>query len=278
MVPPKGEYTMSETHFGYRQVPLTDKQALVDDVFHKVARRYDLMNDLMSAGLHRAWKDALVTAINPPTKGRPGRLEETKGRAGRLEDKSDRGFALLDVAGGTGDVSFRTIKAGGYGTRATVADINAEMLSVGRERACAQGLDDAVTFVDANAEQLPFPDKSFDAVSIAFGIRNVPRIEVALSEMHRVLKIGGRFLCLEFSNVDVPGLDALYQLYSFNLVPAIGRAVVGDAEPYRYLVESIRRFPRPDAFADMMRATGLKRVSHRVMSGGIVALHSGWRL
>ncbi len=249
---------MSETHFGYRQVPLTDKQALVDDVFHKVARRYDLMNDLMSAGLHRAWKDALVTGINPP--------------------KSDRDFALLDVAGGTGDVSFRTVKAGGYGTRATVADINAEMLGVGRERAQRQGLDDAVTFVDANAEQLPFPDKSFDAVSIAFGIRNVPRIDVALSEMYRTLKLGGRFLCLEFSNVDVPGLDALYELYSFNLVPAIGRAVVGDAEPYRYLVESIRRFPRPNAFAEMMRAAGLKRVSHRVMSGGIVALHSGWRL
>jgi demethylmenaquinone methyltransferase/2-methoxy-6-polyprenyl-1,4-benzoquinol methylase len=269
---------MPETHFGYRQVPLTDKQALVDDVFHKVARRYDLMNDLMSAGLHRAWKDALVTAINPPTKGRPGRLEETKGRPGRLDEKPDRDFALLDVAGGTGDVSFRTIKAGGYGTRATVADINAEMLAVGRERAQSQGLDDAVTFVDANAEQLPFPDKSFDAVSIAFGIRNVPRIDVALGEMRRVLKIGGRFLCLEFSNVDVPGLDALYELYSFNLVPAIGRAVVGDAEPYRYLVESIRRFPRPNAFADMMRAAGFGRVSHRVMSGGIVALHSGWRL
>ena len=250
--------TMPETHFGYRQVLLTDKQALVDDVFHKVARRYDLMNDLMSAGLHRAWKDALVTAINPP--------------------KSDRNFALLDVAGGTGDVSFRTIRAGGYGTRATVADINAEMLAVGRERAYHQGLDDAVTFVDANAESLPFPDKSFDAVSIAFGIRNVPRIDVALSEMHRVLKIGGRFLCLEFSNVDVPGLDALYELYSFNLVPAIGRAVVGDAEPNRYLVESIRRFPRPNAFGEMMRAAGLKRVSQRVMSGGIVALHSGWRL
>ena len=247
-----------DTHFGFRDVPLAEKQALVDDVFHKVARRYDLMNDLMSAGLHRAWKDALVTAINPP--------------------KSARDFALLDVAGGTGDVSFRTVKAGGYGTRATVADINAEMLGVGRERAQRQGLDDAVTFVDANAEQLPFPDKSFDAVSIAFGIRNVPRIDVALSEMYRTLKLGGRFLCLEFSNVDVPGLDALYELYSFNLVPAIGRAVVGDAEPYRYLVESIRRFPRPNAFAEMMRAAGLKRVSHRVMSGGIVALHSGWRL
>jgi demethylmenaquinone methyltransferase/2-methoxy-6-polyprenyl-1,4-benzoquinol methylase len=247
-----------ETHFGDRTVPLSDKQALVDDVFHKVARRYDLMNDLMSAGLHRAWKDALVTAINPP--------------------KSEKDFALLDVAGGTGDVSFRTIQAGGPGTRATVADINAEMLGVGRERAYAQGLDDVVTFVDSNAEALPFPDKNFDAVSIAFGIRNVPRIDVALAEMHRVLRIGGRFLCLEFSNVDVPGLDALYALYSFNVVPAIGRAVVGDAEPYRYLVESIRRFPRPNAFAGMMRAAGFARVSHRLMSGGIVALHSGWRL
>ena len=181
--------TMSarDTHFGFRQVPLDDKQRLVDDVFHKVARRYDLMNDLMSGGLHRAWKDALVTAINPPTKGRSGRLEE----------KPSRDFALLDVA---------------------------------------------------------------------------------LAEMHRVLRIGGHFLCLEFSNVDVPGLDALYELYSFNLVPALGRMVVGDAEPYRYLVESIRRFPRPNAFAEMMRAAGFRRVSHRLMSGGIVALHSGWRL
>jgi demethylmenaquinone methyltransferase/2-methoxy-6-polyprenyl-1,4-benzoquinol methylase len=246
------------THFGFREVPLTEKQALVDDVFHKVAQRYDLMNDLMSAGLHRAWKDALVTAINPP--------------------KSGREFALLDVAGGTGDISFRTVRAGGAGTRATVADINADMLGVGRERAERQALDDVVSFVDANAEALPFPQQSFDAVSIAFGIRNVPRIDVALQEMHRVLRLGGRFLCLEFSNVDVPGLDALYELYSFNLVPAIGRAVVGDAEPYRYLVESIRRFPRPNAFADMMRAAGFARVSHRVMSGGIVALHSGWRL
>jgi demethylmenaquinone methyltransferase/2-methoxy-6-polyprenyl-1,4-benzoquinol methylase len=259
---------MGNTHFGFRDVPLDDKQALVDDVFHKVARRYDLMNDLMSAGLHRAWKDALVTAINPPTKGRPGRLDE----------KPDRDFALLDVAGGTGDVSFRTIAAGGSGTRAIVADINGEMLSVGRERARQRGLDDAVTFVDANAEALPFPDQSFDAVAIAFGIRNVPRIDRALAEMHRVLRLGGRLLCLEFSNVDVPGLDALYELYSFNVVPALGRAVVGDAEPYRYLVESIRRFPRPDAFAEMLRAAGLRRVSHRLMSGGIVALHSGWRL
>ena len=249
---------MPETHFGYRQVPLDDKQALVDDVFHKVARRYDLMNDLMSAGLHRAWKDALVTAINPP--------------------KSERDFALLDVAGGTGDVSFRTIRAGGYGTRATVADINAEMLAVGRERAYGQGLDDAVTFVDANAESLPFPDKSFDAVSIAFGIRNVPRIDVARSEAHRVLKRGGRLLVLEFSEVDLPLLDRVYDSWSFNAIPKFGKAITGEAEPYQYLVESIRKFPNQENFAEMIRNAGFSRVSFTNYTGGIAALHSGWKL
>jgi demethylmenaquinone methyltransferase/2-methoxy-6-polyprenyl-1,4-benzoquinol methylase len=246
------------THFGFRQVPLEDKQALVDDVFHSVASRYDLMNDLMSAGLHRAWKDALVTAVNPP--------------------KGERPFALLDLAGGTGDIAFRTVAAGGAGTRATVADINADMLQVGRQRAAERGLDDVVTFIEGNAEALPFADRSFDAVTIAFGIRNVPRIEAALGEAYRALKVGGRFLCLEFSTVDVPGLETLYDLYSFNVIPAIGRTVAGDADAYRYLVESIRRFPRPDAFADTMRAAGFRRVSFRRMSGGIVALHSGWRL
>jgi demethylmenaquinone methyltransferase / 2-methoxy-6-polyprenyl-1,4-benzoquinol methylase len=249
---------MPETHFGYRTVALDDKQGLVDDVFRTVARRYDLMNDLMSAGLHRAWKDALVSAINPPS--------------------GDRPFALLDTAGGTGDIAFRTVMAGGPQTRVTVCDINAAMLDVGRERAFERALDHAVTFVEGNAEDLPFPDKSFDAYAIAFGIRNVPRIDKALAEAHRVLKTGGHFLCLEFSSVDVPGLDALYELYSFNVVPTLGRVVAGDAEPYRYLVESIRRFPRPEAFAEMIREAGFRRVSHRIMSGGIVALHSGWRL
>jgi demethylmenaquinone methyltransferase / 2-methoxy-6-polyprenyl-1,4-benzoquinol methylase len=247
-----------DTDFGFRQVPLDDKQALVDDVFRSVADRYDLMNDLMSGGLHRAWKDTLVTAVDPP--------------------KGPQPFALLDLAGGTGDIAFRTIAAGGAGTRATVADINADMLAVGRERAAERGLDDAIDFVEANAEALPFPDRSTDAVTIAFGIRNVPRIAAALTEAHRVLRIGGRFLCLEFSAVDVPGLDRLYDLYSFNVIPALGRAVTGDADAYRYLVESIRRFPRPDAFAEMMRAAGFRRVSFQRMSGGIVALHSGWRL
>jgi demethylmenaquinone methyltransferase/2-methoxy-6-polyprenyl-1,4-benzoquinol methylase len=261
--------TTEETHFGFETVPLADKQGLVDDVFHSVARRYDLMNDLMSGGLHRAWKDALVTAVNPPTKGRPG-------RPGRLE--SDRAFALLDLAGGTGDVAFRVVEAGGPGTRVTVCDINAEMLAVGRERAIERGHDDVVTFEQGNAEELHYPDRSFDCVTIAFGIRNVPRIERALAEAYRVLRIGGRFLCLEFSSVDVPGLSALYELYSFNLIPRIGEAVTGDREAYKYLVESIRKFPKPKAFARMIEEAGFRRVSFTPMTGGVVAMHSGWRL
>jgi demethylmenaquinone methyltransferase/2-methoxy-6-polyprenyl-1,4-benzoquinol methylase len=248
------------THFGYRSVPFGEKQALVNDAFHAVAARYDLMNDLMSGGLQRLWKDTLVTAVNPP--------------------RTFRAFTVLDVAGGTGDIAFRTVEAGGTATSVTVVDINSSMLAVGRERAIERGLDDAVTFVEGNAEALPFPDRSFDAATIAFGIRNVPRIEAALAEARRVLKFGGHFLSLEFSTVDVPGLDALYDLYSFNVIPALGRAVVGEgkADAYRYLVESIRRFPRPETFADMMRAAGFGRVSFKRMSGGIVVLHSGWRL
>jgi demethylmenaquinone methyltransferase/2-methoxy-6-polyprenyl-1,4-benzoquinol methylase len=249
---------VQQTDFGYRQVPIEEKQALVDDVFHGVARRYDLMNDLMSMGLHRAWKDALVTCLNPP--------------------RGAGSFALLDVAGGTGDIAFRAVDVAGPGIRATVVDINAEMLAVGRERATERGVDDVVRFAECNAEALPFSDGSFDAVTIAFGIRNVPRIEQALAEAYRVLRIGGHFLCLEFSRVDVPGLGALYDFYSFNVIPSLGRVVAGDADSYRYLVESIRRFPTPEAFADMMRGVRFGRVGYRQMSGGIVALHSGWRL
>ena len=247
-----------ETHFGYSTIPLAEKQGRVDDVFHSVARRYDLMNDLMSGGLHRAWKDALLTAVNPP--------------------KGDRPFALLDLAGGTGDVAFRVAQAGGANTRVTVCDINAEMLAVGAERAAQRGLDHAVTFEQGNAEELPYPDKSFDCVTIAFGIRNVPRIDRALAEAHRVLKIGGRFLCLEFSAVDVPGLDALYELYSFKLIPRIGQAVTGDREAYQYLVESIRKFPPPGRFSAMIERAGFKRVTHTAMSGNIAALHAAWKL
>jgi demethylmenaquinone methyltransferase/2-methoxy-6-polyprenyl-1,4-benzoquinol methylase len=247
-----------DTHFGYQSIPLEEKQGRVDDVFHSVARRYDLMNDLMSGGLHRAWKDVLVTAVNPPKGMRP--------------------FKLLDVAGGTGDIAFRVAEAGGPNTHVIVCDINAEMLAVGAERAEQRGLEGLVTFEQGNAETLPYADRTFDCVTIAFGIRNVPRIDRALAEAYRVLKIGGRFLCLEFSAVDVPGLDRLYELYSFQAIPAIGQVVTGDREAYQYLVESIRKFPKPAAFAAMMQRAGFRRVSYRRLTGGIVALHSGWKL
>jgi demethylmenaquinone methyltransferase / 2-methoxy-6-polyprenyl-1,4-benzoquinol methylase len=246
------------THFGFRDVPLEDKQTLVNDVFHSVASRYDLMNDLMSGGLHRVWKDIMVNTLNPP--------------------KSERAYALLDVAGGTGDIAFRAAKASGEGFRATVCDINADMLRVGRDRAAKRHLDERVSFVEGNAEDLPFPDRSFDGYTIAFGIRNVPRIDRALSEAFRVVRPGGRFLCLEFSTVNVPGLDRIYDLFSFRVIPELGRAVTGDADSYRYLVESIRQFPKPAAFSEMISAAGFSRVSVQILSGGIVALHSGWRL
>ena len=246
------------THFGYRDVPVDDKQTMVNDVFHSVAQRYDLMNDLMSMGLHRVWKDIMIQTLNPP--------------------RADTPFALLDVAGGTGDISFRAAKAAGYGFHATVCDINTGMLEVGRERAVKLHLEDRVDFVEGNAEALDFADKSFDAYTIAFGIRNVPRIDRALSEAYRVLRPGSRFLCLEFSTVDVPLLDKIYDTFSFRLIPPMGKAVTGDAESYQYLVESIRQFPNPAVFSDMIRDAGFARVSHQVLSGGIVALHSGWRL
>jgi demethylmenaquinone methyltransferase / 2-methoxy-6-polyprenyl-1,4-benzoquinol methylase len=246
------------THFGFTDVPLGDKQTLVNDVFRSVARRYDLMNDLMSGGLHRLWKDLMINALNPP--------------------RGETPFALLDVAGGTGDIAFRAAKAAGPCFKATVCDINPDMLAVGRERAVARHLDDRVSFIEGNAEELAFANNTFDGYTIAFGIRNVPRIDRALAEAFRVLRPGGRFLCLEFSTVDVPGLDRIYDLFSFNVIPPLGRAVTGDADSYRYLVESIRKFPRPGEFAEMIRAAGFSRLSWQSFSGGIVALHSGWRL
>lgn len=241
-----------DTHFGFDTIPLGSKQARVDDVFHKVAARYDLMNDLMSGGLHRAWKDVLVGMVKP---------------GGR------RGFTHLDVAGGTGDVGFRVARAG---AAVTILDINADMLEVGRARAQKLGLE--ATFVEGNAEALPLPDRMFDAYTIAFGIRNVPRIELALAEAYRVLKTGGRFLCLEFSQVDVPGLERLYDAFSYNVIPPLGRMVTGDAAPYQYLVESIRQFPDAEIFADMIGAAGFRRARFTKLTGGVVAIHSGWKL
>jgi demethylmenaquinone methyltransferase / 2-methoxy-6-polyprenyl-1,4-benzoquinol methylase len=246
-----------DVNFGFRTVPLASKQQLVDAVFDTVARRYDLMNDLMSLGLHRAWKDAVTVALDPPR---------------------ERRFALADVAGGTGDIAFRAMAAGGPLTRVTVIDPSHEMLNVGRARSRARGLAGAVAFLKGRAECLPLADRSQDAVSVAFGLRNVPQLDVALAEAFRVLRLGGHFVALEFSTCDVPGLDWLYDLYSFQVIPALGAVVVGDREPYRYLVESIRRFPGPEALAAMIAAAGFGRVSYRALSGGIVALHSGWRL
>jgi demethylmenaquinone methyltransferase/2-methoxy-6-polyprenyl-1,4-benzoquinol methylase len=246
-----------ETSYGFHRVGAGEKQPLVDAVFHKVANRYDLMNDLMSGGLHRLWKDGLVTWLNPPK--RPG-------------------YQVLDVAGGTGDVAFRIVEASARHAHATVLDINGSMLAVGQERADRLGLAGNVDFVEANAEQLPFADDRFDAYTIAFGIRNVPRIATALAEAYRVLKPGGRFLCLEFSEVDLPLLDRVYEAWSFRAIPEIGRLVTGDAEPYSYLVESIRKFPNQAAFAAMIGAAGFGRVTFRNYSGGIAALHSGWKL
>ncbi len=255
-MPSQQDRDSDQTHFGFRSVPLAEKQSRVDDVFHKVASRYDVMNDLMSGGLHRVWKDLLV---------------------GMLKPSKSRSFRHLDVAGGTGDVAFRVAEAGGPLTRVTVLDVNADMLGVGRERAAKRGLGH-LEFVEANAEDLPFADATFDAYTIAFGIRNVPRIEKALAEARRVLKHGGRFLCLEFSGADVPLLDRLYDAWSFAAIPAIGKIVTGDGGPYRYLVESIRKFPHPDEFRGMIEDAGLRRASYTRLTGGIVAIHSGWKL
>jgi demethylmenaquinone methyltransferase/2-methoxy-6-polyprenyl-1,4-benzoquinol methylase len=270
-----------DTHFGYRQVPLGDKQALVDDVFHSVAGRYDLMNDLMSAGLHRAWKDALVTAVNPPPRGRPGRLGETQGRLDRLDHKAgERPFALLDVAGGTGDIAFRVLHRmarSGASPRIIVCDVNPAMLEVGRDRAIDANRLAAIEWVCADAEALPLPDRCVDAYTIAFGIRNATHLDKALAEAYRVLKPGGRFLCLEFSRVAAPGLDDLYDLYSFAVLPRLGELVAGDGAAYRYLAESIRRFPPQVPFVRRIEKAGFSQVKYRNLSAGIAAMHSGWK-
>jgi len=243
--------------FGFREVPEAEKEGLVREVFSSVAARYDLMNDLMSAGVHRIWKDAMVEWLGP----RPG-------------------WKVLDVAGGTGDIAFRMVEmARNRGGEAcvTVCDINEQMLGESRRRAGEKG-ENAVAWVCGNAEDLPFPDRNFDAYTIAFGIRNVTHIEKALAEARRVLKPGGRFLCLEFSKVEVPGLDTLYDAYSFKLLPQLGSWVAGDADSYRYLAESIRRFPPQAEVAQMIREAGLEQVKVRNLSGGIAAMHSAWRI
>lgn len=246
------------TTFGFRDVREEDRQGLVNGVFASVAERYDLMNDLMSGGLHRLWKDDFVAMIDTP--------------------RDDRPFRLIDVAGGTGDVAMRFTKSAGPGALATICDISPEMLAVGKRRVEKAGLDARIDCVEGNAEALPFADKTFDVYTIAFGIRNVTHIEKALSEALRVLKIGGRLLVLEFSHVEVPMLDRLYDFHSFEVIPRLGKLAAGDADSYRYLVESIRRFPKQEAFVQMIQDAGFERVSFRNLTGGVAAIHSGWKI
>ena len=242
------------TDFGFRKVPPDEKSRLVRDVFRRVAGRYDVMNDLMSAGVHRLWKDDLVACLRP--------------RAGQ---------EIVDVAGGTGDIA-RRVAERAPGAQTYVCDISEEMLAEGRDRLLDRGVCTGVSWICGDAEVLPFADLSFDAYTIAFGIRNVARIDRALGEALRVLKPGGRFVCLEFGRVAAGGLAGLYDLYSFTVVPWIGELVAADRAAYQYLVESIRRFPDQERFAAMIENAGFKRVNVRDLSGGIAALHSAWRI
>ncbi|HEY2068618.1 MAG TPA: bifunctional demethylmenaquinone methyltransferase/2-methoxy-6-polyprenyl-1,4-benzoquinol methylase UbiE [Rhizomicrobium sp.] len=249
--------TDTTASFGFRDVPEDEKQRLVREVFSSVAKRYDLMNDLMSGGVHRLWKDAMVEWLNPQP-----------------------GWCVLDVAGGTGDVAFRIadqVRSRGGEAAITVCDINADMLGEGVRRAEEKN-ERSIEWICGDAEALPLPDATMDAYTIAFGIRNVTHIDRALAEARRVLKPGGRFLCLEFSRVEAPILDDLYERFSFSVLPKLGEMVAQDAESYRYLAESIRRFPPQAKFAKMIEQAGLSRVKVRNLTGGIAAMHSAWKI
>ena len=242
---------METVSFGYAEVSPEEKTSRVGEVFRNVASRYDIMNDAMSGGMHRLWKDRFVRRVKP--------------RAGEQ---------IVDLAGGTGDIAFRLARSG---AEVTIADINPAMLEVGKERAEKRGIT-GLHWSEENAEKLSFADRSFDAYTIAFGIRNVTDIPAALREAHRVLKRGGRFFCLEFSTTLWPGFSTVYDAYSHKVVPKIGKLVARDEEAYRYLVESIRRFPPMPEFAKMITAAGFSRVSVRPILGGLVAIHSGWKV
>jgi len=243
----------NNTHFGFRTVGEEEKESLVRGVFDSVATRYDIMNDLMSVGLHRAWKNEMVAWLNPN--------EQMK---------------ILDVAGGTGDIAFRIKEKAG--SHVTVCDINYQMLREGKNRATDRNIREGIDWVCGNAESIPLPSDCVDAYTIAFGIRNVTHIDKALEEAYRVLKIGGRFLCLEFSHMPNSMLQKIYDAYSFAAIPRIGKMVTGDSESYQYLVESIRRFPKQAYFAEMIRAAGFANVQYRNLSQGVVAIHSGRKI
>jgi len=242
------------THFGFREVPESAKAGMVGQVFSSVASRYDIMNDVMSFGIHRLWKRFTI--------------EQAGVRAGQK---------VLDLAGGTGDLAAQFVTQVGTAGSVTVADINAAMLDVGRARFADAGLAGNVEFVQANAECLPFPDNYFDCITIAFGLRNVTHIDAALASMFRVLKPGGRLLVLEFSKPVLPGLNAVYDAYSFHLLPKLGKLIANDEESYRYLVESIRKHPDQETLKAMMEKAGFERAHYFNLSGGIVALHKGYK-
>eukprot|EP01112_Ceratiomyxa_fruticulosa_P001179 TRINITY_DN1117_c0_g1_i10.p1 TRINITY_DN1117_c0_g1~~TRINITY_DN1117_c0_g1_i10.p1 ORF type:complete len:319 (+),score=54.24 TRINITY_DN1117_c0_g1_i10:433-1389(+) len=278
----KNDTTSSTTHFGFQTVSSTEKESLVGEVFKRVSQNYDVMNDAMSLGIHRLWKDKFVNTLNPTP-----------------------GTKLLDVAGGTGDIAFRCIEkirsspiffpkpattistptsnsVFSSPTHVTICDINPSMLSVGKKRAAELGyeniVDPTISWVEGNAESLPFESESMDAYTIAFGIRNVTHIENALKEAHRVLKKGGRFLCLEFSQVNNPLLRAVYDKYSFEVIPVMGQLIANDFPAYQYLVESIRKFPNQETFASLIEQAGFKMVTYEDLTFGVVAIHSGWKL
>jgi demethylmenaquinone methyltransferase / 2-methoxy-6-polyprenyl-1,4-benzoquinol methylase len=244
----------SGSWFGFRRVDAAEKTELVRQVFSSVAGRYDLMNDLMSGGIHRLWKGAMIDWLNPRN-----------------------GQRFLDVAGGTGDIAFRILERAPEAS-ATICDLTPEMLKVGRDRAIDRGILNGIDWVSGNAEALPVAEMHFDAYTIAFGLRNVGDQAKALREAYRALRPGGRFLCLEFSHVAVPALAKLYDLYSFKVLPWLGQQVAKDRDSYQYLVESIRRFPTQDRLAGMITEAGFQQVSYRNLSAGIAALHSGWRI
>lgn len=241
------------THFGFSTVNSIEKAKMVKEVFDNVASQYDLMNDLMSLGIHRLWKSAFIDCLNPHPE-----------------------MKLIDVGGGTGDIAFKFLKSGGG--HVTVCDINHEMLNIGKGRAINKGILTDIDWLNGDAEKLPMPENTFDAYTTAFCIRNVTNIEIALSEAHRVLRPGGHFLCLEFSQVVLPVLKKIYDTYSINILPWLGKIVAGDEKSYRYLVESIRRFPDQDKLTSMITHAGLKRASYQNLSGGIATIHTAWRI
>jgi demethylmenaquinone methyltransferase / 2-methoxy-6-polyprenyl-1,4-benzoquinol methylase len=244
-----------QTDFGFREVGEDEKTRLVREVFDNVASRYDLMNDLMSGGIHRRWKADLIARLQP----RPGEL-------------------LLDLAGGTGDIARRFLGRAGKTGQVIVCDINASMVAAGRDRALDDGVLSGITWLVGNAEELPIADSSIDCCTISFGLRNVTHKQQALEEARRVLKPGGRFFCLEFSRVEAPVLRQLYDIYSFNVLPRLGAVIARDRDAYQYLVESIRRFPPQAELAAMMNRAGFEQVTWRNLSAGIAAIHCGWRL